>query len=118
MTASAITYMSGGSPKQVESSASLSLQALLGMPCDPISGGKNQPCISRVVTAVTMAIVFSDLALSNKDCVVPFHEVVDVADKMGKMMPTSLKCTSCGGMCETPTANRCKSAFENWHNKQ
>lgn len=115
MAAAAITHMAGGSPRQVESAASLALQGALGWPCDPIPGAKNQPCISRVVTAVIMSTVFADLALSGKDAVVPFHEVVDEADKLGKAMPSELKCTSCGGMCETPTGIKCKENFSRWH---
>lgn len=115
MAAAAITHMAGGTPEMVETAASLALQTYLGWPCDPIPGAKNQPCIGRVVTAVTMASVFADLALSGKDAVVPFHEVVDEADKMGKEMPASLKCTSCGGMCETPTARKCKEEYDQWY---
>lgn len=115
MAAAAITTMAGGNPAQVEAAASLMLQAAIGWPCDPIPGGLNQPCISRVMTAVTMSIVFSDLALSGKPALLPFHEVLDVADKMGKMMPASLKCTSCGGTCTAPTAKKCKAEYEDWY---
>lgn len=115
MAAAAVTYMAGGTPEQVEAAASLMLQAAIGWPCDPIPGGLNQPCISRVLTAVTMSIVFSDLALSGKDALLPFHEVLDVADRMGKEMPSSLKCTSCGGTCTAPSALKCKSEYEQWY---
>ncbi|MCH5197322.1 MAG: L-serine ammonia-lyase, iron-sulfur-dependent, subunit alpha [Oscillospiraceae bacterium] len=112
MAAAAITHMCGGSPAQVEAAASLMLQASVGWPCDPIPGGQNQPCISRVLTAVTMSITFADLALSGKNAVIPFHEVVDEAHKLASEMPASLKCTSCGGMCETPAAKKCRKEFD------
>lgn len=118
MAAAAITQMAGGTPEQVESAASLTLQASLGWPCDPIPGGHNQPCMSRVLSAVTMAITFSDVALSGRNAVIPLHEVVDEADAMGKQMPSGLKCTSCGGLCETPTGKRCRQEFEQWHQRQ
>lgn len=102
----------------MEAAASMALQSAIGWPCDPIPGGHNQPCISRVMTAVTMSVVFADLALSGEKCVVPFHEVVDEADKLGKAMPSALKCTSCGGMCETPTGLTCKKEFQLWHSSQ
>lgn len=69
---------------------------------------------SRVVTAVVMAIVFSQLALSGRSGVIPFHEVVDAVGKLGESMPSKLKCTSCGGMCETPTGRQCRDEFEKW----
>ena len=115
MASAAITHMAGGTPLMVENAASLALQTALGWPCDPIPGAKNQPCIGRVVTAVMMAPVFADMALSGKDAVIPFHEVVDEADRFGKEMPAKLKCTSCGGMCETPTGEKCKKEFAQWH---
>lgn len=118
MASAAITHIAGGTPEQVENAASLALQAAIGWPCDPIPGAKNQPCISRVCTAVIMSTVFADLALSGKDAVIPFHEVVDEMDKLGREMPPELKCTSCGGMCETPTGIRCKEAFADWHKNQ
>lgn len=118
MASAAITYMAGGTPQQVENAASLMLQAAIGWPCDPIPGGLNQPCISRVLTAVNMSIVFSDLALSGKEAFLPFHEVLDVADRMGKEMPAALKCTSCGGTCTAPTAVKCKAEYEEWYGKK
>ncbi len=115
MAAAAITYLACGTPVQVENAASLMLQAAVGWPCDPIPGGLNQPCISRVLTAVNMSIVFSDLALSGKEALLPFHEVLDVMDRMGKEMPASLKCMSCGGTCTAPTAAKCKAEYEKWY---
>ena len=115
MAAAGLTEMMHGTPEQVEAAASLTLQATIGWPCDPIPGGDNQPCLSRVVTAVTIAIAFSDLALSGRHSVIPFHEVVDTADRIGRNMPDSLKCTSCGGLCETPTGSRLKKEFQTWN---
>lgn len=117
MAAAAITHMAGGTPEQVEAAASLTLQAAMGWPCDPIPGGHNQPCMSRVLTAVTMAITFSDIARSGRDPVIPFHEVVDAADAMGKQMPGELKCTSCGGLCATPAGKQCRREFAQWHRR-
>ena len=118
MAAAGITQMVGGTPEQVEAAASLTLQAALGWPCDPIPGGHNQPCMSRVLTAVTMAITFADIALSGRKAVIPFHEVIDEADAMGKQMSNELKCTSCGGLCETPTGKQCRREFEQWRQMQ
>lgn len=115
MAAAAITYMTGGSPRQVEAAASLTLQVALGWPCDPIPGGQNQPCMSRVLTAVVMSIVFSDAAMSGRDAVLPFHEMVDAMDEMGRGMSSDLLCTSRGGMCTTPTARRSRREFQDWY---
>ena len=114
MAAAGVTQMRGGTPQEVEAAASMSLQATLGWPCDPIPGGDNQPCASRVVAAVVMAITFSDVALSGKTAVLPLHEVMDAADRIGRAMPQELRCTSKGGCCDTTTGQKCIKLFQAW----
>lgn len=114
MAAAGLTYIRGGEPEQVESAASLTLQAMMGLPCDPIPGGYNQPCTSRVASAVTLSVTFSDLALSGRHSVVPLHEALDIADKIGKALPDGCKCTSNGGICLSGAALQCKKQFEAW----
>ena len=114
MAAAALTWMAGGTPQQTEHAASLSLQSALGWACDPIPGGCNQPCFSRFMTAVVMAVTFADLALSGRDAVIPFDEVVDEMNRTGWEMSVDLKCTSRGGICRTPAARRCREAFNEW----
>jgi L-serine dehydratase len=117
MAAAAIAEMAGGTPEQVENAASLSLQAFIGMPCDPIPGGLGQPCRSRILAATCMASVFADLALAGRDAVLPLHEVIDVADAVGRQLPPELLCTSRGGACNTPTARGQAAAFKVWYDK-
>jgi L-serine dehydratase len=117
MAAAAIAEMAGGTPVEVENAASLSLQATIGMPCDPIPGGLSQPCRSRILAAICTASVFADVALSGRDAVLPLHEVIDVADAVGRGLPADLLCTSRGGVCNTPTARRQAAAFRAWYEK-
>ncbi len=114
MAAAAIAEMAGGTPEQVENAASLLLQAVIGMPCDPIAGGAGQPCRSRVLTTTCMAHVFADLALAGRDAILPLHEVIDVADQVGRSLPPGLLCTGRAGASVTPTAQRKAIAFREW----
>ena len=114
MAAAAVTFMEGGTCYQVESAASLSLQSAMGWACDPIPGGNNAPCFSRFMTAAVMSTVFADLALSKRDAVIPFDEVIDEVKRMGQDMRDDLKCTSKGGICRCPTAKKCKEEFAVW----
>jgi L-serine dehydratase len=114
MAAAAIAEMAGGTPEQVENAASLSLQAMIGLPCDPIPGGLSQPCRSRVLSAACTAHVFADLALAGRDAVLPLHEVIDAADKVGRQLPPELLCTSRGGAAATPTARKQAAAYRVW----
>jgi L-serine dehydratase len=114
MAAAAIAEMAGGTPEQVENAASLLLQAVIGMPCDPIAGGAGQPCRSRVLTTTCMAHIFADLALAGRDAILPLHEVMDVVDQVGRSLPPGLLCTGRAGLAVTPTAQRKAIAFREW----
>jgi L-serine dehydratase len=114
MAAAAIVEMSGGTPEQVENAASLSLQAQIGLPCDPIPGGFGQPCRSRILSATCMAHVFADLALAGHNAVLPLHEAIDVADEVGRSLPIGLLCTGKAGAPMTPAGQACTIAFQEW----
>jgi L-serine dehydratase len=112
MAAAALVAMAEGTPLQAEHAASFAIQAAIGQPCDPIPGGFEQPCLSRAISAVTNAIAFADLAMAGSDAVLPFHEALDAADRVGRALPPELKCTSRGGCCTTPTAQRLAERFQ------
>lgn len=114
MAAAGIAEMAGGEPEQVEHAGSMLLQALIGMPCDPIPGGLGQPCRSRIITATCMAHIFADLALAGRDAVLPLHEAIDVTDAVGRQLPPQLRCTSLGGACIAPAARRRMTRFADW----
>ncbi|NLE23213.1 MAG: hypothetical protein GX624_10635 [Actinobacteria bacterium] len=114
MAAAAVAEMVGGSPEAVENAASLALQAFMGLPCDPMPGGLSQPCRSRIMAATCTAHVFADLALAGHDAVLPLHEALDVADRIGRALPSELLCTSEGGCCTAPAAQARRAAYRRW----
>jgi L-serine dehydratase len=114
MAAAAIAEMVGGTPEAVETAASLALQAFMGLPCDPMPGGLSQPCRSRIMAATCTAHVFADLALAGHEAVLPLHEALDVADRIGRALPSELKCTSEGGCCTAPAAQARRAAYRRW----
>lgn len=114
MAAAALVQMLGGSPEQAEAAASMTLQAAVGWPCDPIPGGKDMPCMSRVLCIASMPIVFAQWALAGQDPVLPFHEAVDVADQVGRSLSGDLLCTARGGHCAAPAARCAAAAFRQW----
>ncbi len=118
MAAAAVAQMLGGTPEQVEAAASMALQASVGWPCDPIPGGKDMPCMARVLYVATMSIVYAQWALAGQDPVLPFHEVLDVADAIGRGLSGDLLCTARGGHCAAPTAKKLACSFREWHSKQ
>lgn len=111
MAAAALAEMAGAKPQDVENAASLALQSAIGWPCDVIPGGYWQPCGSRITLAVSMAIVYADMARAGKAGVLPFHEVLDIADKVGRSLGDDCHCTGRGGLCSAPTARGYMEAF-------
>ncbi len=118
MASAAVAEMLGAAPEQVEAAASMALQASVGWPCDPIPGGKDMPCMARVLYVATMSIVYAQWAMAGQDPVLPFHEVLDVADTIGRGLSGDLLCTARGGHCAAPTAKALACKFREWHSTQ
>jgi L-serine dehydratase len=106
MAAGAITQMAGGDGVQVEHAASMALQANIGIPCDPIPGGKEFPCITRTLRAAVSAPLYADLALSGIDPLVPYHEALQALEKMRQNHGDFLCGPGCG-LLDCPTARNC-----------
>lgn len=114
MAAAAVTEMCGGTPQQVENAAAMSMMIAVGWPCDPTSGAKGNPCGTRGLQAIAMALTFSDIARSGRDAVFPFHEVLQVADQTGRLLPPTCRGSEHGGHCASPTGKACIAAFRTW----
>ncbi len=111
MAAGAAVHAMGGSPKQVSDAAALSLKSLMGLVCDPVGGFVEVPCVKRNAAGATLALLFADMAMAGIQSVVPLDEVIDAMDKVGRMLPESLRETGKGGVAATPTAKSIIDAF-------
>lgn len=103
MAAGAAAEMLGGTPEQAGHAASLALQGLLGLVCDPIGGLVEVPCVARNATGTAIAFAAVEMALSGVAFPVPFDEVVTAAAHVGRSLPPSLRETARGGLAATPT---------------
>lgn len=91
----------------------MALQANLGIPCDPIPGGLEFPCITRTIRAAVTAPLYADMALSGIDPLIPYHEVLGAIEKnFRRSKPGELCSPLCGINC-TQTAGRCKAFLQN-----
>lgn len=106
MAAAAITYIRGGSTKQVFDAGAFALKALLGLVCDPIGGLVEVPCIKRNVIGSVNAITSSDMAMAGIESRVPLDEVIDAMAEIGDLLPCSLKETSQAGLAQTETGKK------------
>ena len=104
MAAAALVTLAGGSTQQAVNAASMALQNILGMICDPVAKRVEVPCLGKNVMAASNALACANMALADYNPVIPFDEVVQTMDKVGKMLPSALRCTALGGLSITKTS--------------
>ncbi|MDR1506131.1 MAG: L-serine ammonia-lyase, iron-sulfur-dependent, subunit alpha [Treponema sp.] len=112
MASGAAAWLCGGDGRVVENAASMALQANIGIPCDPISGGLEFPCITRTVRAAVTAPLYADLAIAGIDPIIPYHQMLGVIEKTHKTATGDcLSGPNCG--CNmTAAAEKCRARLE------
>ncbi|MDR1611619.1 MAG: L-serine ammonia-lyase, iron-sulfur-dependent, subunit alpha [Planctomycetota bacterium] len=112
MAAGATVWLAGGDGRQVENAASMALQAHVGIPCDPIAGGLEFPCITRTLRAAVTAPLYADLALAGIDPLIPYHEMLQEIERHYSATPARELCGPTCGCNRTPTADRLRKQLE------
>ncbi|QQK07481.1 L-serine ammonia-lyase, iron-sulfur-dependent, subunit alpha [Miniphocaeibacter halophilus] len=111
MASAALVFLKGGSIEEILNAASITLVNILGLVCDPIAGLVEYPCTFRNASGVINAILSADLALAGIKSLVPFEEVTQAMNEVGKSMSYTLKETSLGGLAATKTGEKIKKEF-------
>lgn len=106
MAAAGLVYIAGGNTSQSLAAASCAIQNILGTICDPIAGLVQVPCISRNAMSVANALVSADLVLGGYDPLIPLDEAAETMFRVGKQLPSELRCTCNGGLCITKTGQK------------
>jgi L-serine dehydratase len=106
MAAAALVTLADGTRDQALGAASMALQSMLGLICDPIANRVEAPCLGKNVMAASNALACANMALADFDPLIPFDEVVDAAKAVAERMPREHRCTSLGGLAATPTSQR------------
>ena len=106
MSAAALVTLAGGTLTQATGAASMALQSMLGLICDPVAARVEIPCLGKNVLAASNAVSCANMALAGFDAMIPFDEVVDAAKRVAERMPREHRCTALGGLATTPTALR------------
>ncbi len=109
MAASGIVHLRAGSLQQSLDAASLTLQNILGMECDPVAGMMEVPCITRNGLGAANAILCSDLVMCGIPSVLPLDEVLDAVYDTGRMRP--MQCNGTAGLAVTPTSKQIAEEF-------
>ena len=104
MAGAALVTLSGGDTLQACAAASMAMQSMIGLICDPIANRVEAPCLGKNVMAAANALSCANMALSGFDQVIPFDEVIATAKRVSAQMPRELRCTALGGLSITPTS--------------
>ncbi len=104
MAAAALVTLAKGTLEQAVKASSMALQNILGMVCDPVANRVEVPCLGKNVMAAVNALSCTNMALANFDAVIPLDEVIETMDKVGKSIPSELRCTALGGLSITKTS--------------
>jgi L-serine dehydratase len=118
MAAGAIVQLMGGTARQAVDAASLALQNMIGLICDPVADRVEVPCLGKNISAAMNALSSATMAMAGFNAVIPFEEVLDTVERVGHQMPGCLKCTGKGGLAVTPTSVRIKDQLASDENRQ
>jgi L-serine dehydratase len=104
MAAAGLVQLMGGSARQAVNAASIALQNLLGLICDPVADRVEVPCLGKNILGAGNALNSANMSIAGFDHVIPLGEVIDAMKSVGDSLPASLCCTGLGGLSITPTA--------------
>lgn len=106
MAAAALVTLTGGSTMQAVNAASMALQNIFGMTCDPVADRVEVPCLGKNILAAGNALTSANLALAGYDAVIPLDQVITAMHETGKSLPRELRCTGLGGLSLTPASRK------------
>jgi len=104
MSAAALVTFMGGDAATACGAASMAMQNMLGLICDPVANRVEVPCLGKNVLAVSNALSAANMALAGFDAVIPLDETIAAAKAVAERMPREHRCTALGGLAVTPTS--------------
>lgn len=113
MAAAGIAQLFGGTAKQAIGGASMAIQNMIGLVCDPVADRVEVPCLGKNISAAMNALSSATMACSGFDAVIPLDEVIETVSRVSKQMPTCVKCTGKGGLAITPASIKLKNFMNN-----
>jgi len=112
MAAAGIVQLMGGTAKQACDAASMAIQNMIGLVCDPVADRVEVPCLGKNISAAMNALSSATMACSGFDAVIPLEQVIETVSKVSVMMPTCVKCTGKGGLAITTTSIQIKEQLQ------
>jgi len=104
MAAAGLVTLMKGNIRQTIDAASMALQNIFGMVCDPVANRVEVPCLGKNILAASNALACANMALADYDAVLPLGEVIEAMNQVGQSIPYELRCTALGGLSITKTS--------------
>ena len=104
MAAAGIVQLFGGTARQAVDAASMAIQNMIGLVCDPIADRVEAPCLGKNVSAAVNALSSATMSCAGYNALIPLNEVIETVSSVSKQMPSCVKCTGKGGLAMTKTA--------------
>lgn len=101
MASAAVTYILGGTNKQIEYAAEIALEHHLGLTCDPVKGYVQIPCIERNAMSCKRALDCAQFAmLTDGNHYIKFDDAIKTMVETGKDLHYKYRETSEGGLAK------------------
>ena len=113
MAAAGLVQLMGGTAREALDAASMAIQNMIGLVCDPVADRVEVPCLGKNISAAVNAYSSAIMALSGFNAVIPLEQVIQTIGKVSATMPCSLKCTGLGGLAATETSRKIKEQLKN-----
>jgi L-serine dehydratase len=93
--------------------ASMAIQNMIGLVCDPVADRVEVPCLGKNVSAAVNAYASAVMAVAGFDAVIPLGQVIQTIGEVSSTIPCALKCTGLGGLAATKTSQDIKEQLRN-----
>ena len=107
MAAAGLVQLMQGTAAQAMNAASIALQNISGLACDPVANRVEVPCLGKNVMGGSNAISSANMILSGFDKVIPLDQTIAAIYDIGIKLPLELRCTY-GGLGKTDASNELK----------
>ncbi len=104
MTAAALVELMGGDAKMSLNAASMALQNIMGLICDPVADRVEVPCLGKNIMAALNGLAAANMIIAGFDHVIPVGQVIAAIKEVGEGMDHRYRCTCKGGLSITPEA--------------
>jgi L-serine dehydratase len=112
MAAAGIVEFFGGTAEQALGAASMAIQNMIGLVCDPIADRVEAPCLGKNTSAAVNALSSATMAVAGFAHLIPLDQVLETVERVSADMPTCVKCTGLGGLAITPAAFQLKEKLD------